>query len=64
MSGWGEGPVGGMLGGLIADAFARAEQRDRDNQPCDKCGGDRLRPDFTQSGRCHATPSREETNRG
>ena len=29
MSGWAEGPGGGMLAGLIAEAFMRAEQRDR-----------------------------------
>lgn len=33
---------------------ARAEQRARDNEPCPRCGGDRLRTDFTDSGRCHA----------
>jgi len=33
---------------------ARARQRERDNEPCPKCGGDRLRTDFTSSGRCHA----------
>ena len=31
-----------------------------DRLPCTRCGGDRLRPDFTGSGRCHtveaATP--------
>ena len=25
-----------------------------DDMPCPRCGGDRLRPDFTGSGRCHA----------
>ena len=43
-----------MLGDLIAAAFYRAEQSDRDNEPCPTCGGDRLRTDFTGSGRCHA----------
>ena len=52
--GWANGPGGGMLAGLIAEAFMRAEQRDRDNRPCPSCGGDRLRTDFTGSGRCHA----------
>ena len=33
---------------------ARDRQRAIDNQPCPVCGGDRLRPDFTGSGRCHA----------
>ncbi|QDK01379.1 hypothetical protein SEA_WATERT_110 [Microbacterium phage WaterT] len=54
MSGWAEEPGGGMLAGLIADAFHRAEQRDRDSEPCGRCGGDRLQTDFTDSGRCHA----------
>lgn len=54
MSGWAEGDGGGMLAQAIAAAFARAEQRDLDNLPCSKCGGDRLRTDFTGSGRCHA----------
>lgn len=32
-----------------------------DNEPCPACGGDRLRPDRTGSGRCHAgTPPRAE----
>ena len=39
MSGWAEGPGGGMLANAIAAAFARAEQRDRDNEPCPTCGG-------------------------
>lgn len=29
------------------------EQRNSDNIPCVKCGGDRLRPDHTGSGKCH-----------
>lgn len=28
--------------------------RQRDSEPCQVCGGDRLRQDFTGSGRCHA----------
>jgi len=28
-----------------------------DDEPCPKCGGDRLRTDFTGSGRCHAPRS-------
>lgn len=32
----------------------RQEQRRLDNTPCPDCGGDRLRTDFTGSGRCHA----------
>lgn len=33
---------------------AMGAQRELDAQPCPTCGGDRLRPDFTGSGRCHA----------
>ena len=32
----------------------RAAVRARDNAPCPNCGGDRLRTDFTGSGKCHA----------
>lgn len=32
---------------------AYAAQNARDNEPCPSCGGDRLRADFTGSGRCH-----------
>lgn len=60
MSGWAEGPGGGTLAGLIADALFRAEQRDRDSEPCPTCGGDRLRADFTDSGRCHAPTTSTE----
>lgn len=28
-------------------------QRAQDNESCPTCGGDRLRTDFTGSGRCH-----------
>ena len=38
----------------ITAARLRREQRERDNLPCPKCGGDRLRSDFTGSDRCHA----------
>ena len=31
-----------------------SNQRDADLRQCPKCGGDRLRTDFTGSGRCHA----------
>ncbi|WP_406245830.1 hypothetical protein ACI7YT_12380 [Microbacterium sp. M] len=54
MTGWAEGSGGSLLGDLIAAAYYRAEQRDRDNEPCEKCGGDRLRTDFTGANRCHA----------
>ena len=37
----------------IDAARMRRQQRERDSLPCPKCGGDRLRPDFTGSGRCH-----------
>ena len=37
----------------IEAARARRIQREADNQPCPTCGGDRLRTDFTGSGRCH-----------
>lgn len=30
------------------------EQRTTDNVPCPKCGGDRLRVDYTGSSTCHA----------
>ena len=53
-TGWAEGPGGGVLAGLMGEAFAHAAQRDRDNEPCPKCSGDKLRTDFTGSGRCHA----------
>lgn len=35
-------------------AIMRARQRRKDREPCQKCGGDRLRPDFTDPARCHA----------
>jgi hypothetical protein len=31
-----------------------SNQRDADLRQCPKCGGDRLRTDFTRSGYCHA----------
>lgn len=44
-----------LMGALLASLREhRAEQRKRDNEPCPKCGGDRLRTDFTGSGRCHS----------
>ncbi|MCZ4066456.1 hypothetical protein O1W71_02080 [Microbacterium sp. H37-C3] len=44
-----------VMGALAARLHQiRDEQRARDNEPCAKCGGDRLRNDFTGSGRCHA----------
>lgn len=33
---------------------ALQESFERDHIPCRKCGGDRLRADFTTSPRCHA----------
>lgn len=54
MSGWMEGAGGGMPAQAIVAALALAEQRDLDNLPCGECGGDRLRTDFTGSGRRHA----------
>lgn len=42
--------------------FGILDQRAQDNEPCPTCGGDRLRTDFTDSGRCHAprsTPTEE-----
>jgi hypothetical protein len=33
------------------------DQRAQDNEPCPVCGGDRLRTDFTASGRCHVSGS-------
>lgn len=44
-----------VMGNLLASLHLhREEQRARDNEPCPACGGDRLRADFTGSGRCHA----------
>lgn len=37
----------------IEAARMRRQQQQRDSLPCPTCGGDRLRPDFTGSGRCH-----------
>lgn len=42
------------LMGALEVSLRRARQRARDNEPCATCGGDRLRIDFTGSGRCHA----------
>ncbi len=42
-----------LMGALEASVL-RARQRAKDNEPCATCGGDRLRTDFTGSGRCHA----------
>ena len=48
-------PIPDLAAALKATvAAAREQQRERDNLPCPKCGGDRLRGDFTGSGRCHA----------
>lgn len=33
---------------------AREHQRKLDNEPCPKCGGDRLRRNFTPGEPCHA----------
>lgn len=33
---------------------AAIEQQRIDKTPCPTCGGNRLRTDFTNSGRCHA----------
>lgn len=40
----------------LAQAFAAAKaQRETDQRPCPKCGGDPLRPDYRQPGQpCHA----------
>ena len=43
-----------LASALKATITAAREQRERDSLPCPKCGGDRLRGDFTGSGRCHA----------
>ena len=42
---------------LAVDIPGRAStvQRLIDNEPCAKCGGDKLCTDFTGSGRCHAS---------
>ncbi len=44
-----------LLAALQASiASHRERQRQRDAEPCPACQGDRLRPDFTDSGACHA----------
>jgi len=48
-----------MVVGSFFEAIERLKQQARDDQPCPSCGGDRLRQDFTGSGRCHA-PRRED----
>lgn len=37
----------------LRESIERAKQRRIDNTPCPKCGGDRLRADFTDPTRCH-----------
>lgn len=39
---------------LAAALLESIRQRRIDNTPCPDCGGDRLRTDLTDSGRCHA----------
>lgn len=43
-----------LMAALKASIEAAQERRRRDNEPCPTCGGDKLRTDFTKSGRCHA----------
>jgi hypothetical protein len=43
----------------IRASIEAARQQRIDNTPCPTCGGDRLRPDFTDSGRCHAPIGRD-----
>lgn len=56
--------------GVTADTLTRFEaehaRRQRiDDTPCPQCGGDRLRQDFTGSGRCHAPrPAPSTTTEG
>jgi len=50
MTGWAEGHGGSILAGAIADAFARAAQRDADNEPCPTCGGEGRRIVFVGDG--------------
>lgn len=38
----------------MTDAAYRAAIAREDSKPCPRCGGDKLRPDFTGSGYCHA----------
>ena len=40
------------LSGMVPPAVHLVDNHD--DLPCPKCGGDRLRPDLTGSGRCHA----------
>ena len=46
---------GADLRAALQASLVRAieEQARRDKLPCPSCGGDRLRPDFTDSGACH-----------
>lgn len=39
--------------GALSEALDRARQRKRDNEPCPKCGGDRLRANFIPGESCH-----------
>lgn len=44
--------------------LSRDDQRVLDNAPCPRCGGDRLRADFTGSGRCHVERPAEPSGAG
>jgi hypothetical protein len=49
---------------MSLDLLSREDQRVLDNAPCPRCAGDRLRTDFTGSGRCHAERPAEPTGAG
>lgn len=51
-----------MLTRLARVVAAAAVQREIDNQPCARCGGDPLRPDYREPGLpCHVPwPERED----
>ncbi len=49
------GVEGGEEPDLVTALLTSLEKaREDTDKPCSKCGGDRLRADFTTSGRCHA----------
>ena len=51
-----------LLAALSA-SIERAKQQRRDNEPCPKCGGDRLRADFVNPARCHV-PKKDPDHEG
>lgn len=49
------------LAHMSSAAAERLRQSVIDRRPCPACGGDRLRQDFTGSGRCHVPQKPEPT---